>query len=108
MSDSRAFTKALIRACKRRVSDAGVDFHSVIAEVAAMRREDVDDDDVTHHFAEALLDLAQADAKTKQILRPAVLGGVRYSGHLSYVSQLAHTRVDDLRAAGLWDEEVAS
>jgi len=101
---SAAFTKALIRACKRRVSDASVDFHRVLGDVAMMRREDVDDEDVANHFAEALLDLAQADSKTRQILRPAVLNGIRHTGHLSYVSQLAHTRVDDLCAIGLWDE----
>jgi len=98
------FTKVLIRACKRRVSDTSVDFHQVVGDMAALRREDVDDEDVANHFAEALLDLAQADSKTRQILRPAVLNGIRHTGHLSYVSQLAHTRVDDLREIGLWDE----
>lgn len=106
MSD-KAFTKALIRACKRRVSGDEVNWRQIIGAVAMLEQQYVTDEDIAQHFAYALLDLAQCSDAQKHLLVDFVADGMLSSETDAFakaVSKLAHTRVSHLRDIGLWDE----
>lgn len=103
------FTEAIIRGCKHKVSGRHVDFAWLIGEVAMMDAKFVEDSDVRHHFAEAVITRGNApvsfwrsqlvDLVATSLKQPEVMSRV--------VSNLAHTRVDDLRQRGLWTEVVS-